>query len=134
MPATSIYPVLMTTDVPTTATFYREAFGFTPVFESDWYVSLSLDRWELAILDATHETVPQPFRGRTAAGVLLNIEVDDVDAVHARLAATGSHEIVLPPRSEDFGQRHFIIAGPDDVLIDVITPIEPTAEFAASFA
>jgi hypothetical protein len=42
---------------------------------------------------------------------------EDVDAVHA-----------------EFGQRHFIIAAPDGVLVDVITPIEPGPEFAEQFA
>jgi hypothetical protein len=36
-------------------------------------------------------------------------------------------------RSEDFGQRHFLVAAPDGVLVDVITPIEPSAEFAAQY-
>ena len=39
----------------------------------------------------------------------------------------------LSLRSEDFGQRHFIVAAPDGVLIDVITPIEPSASYAAQF-
>ena len=35
---------------------------------------------------------------------------------------------------EAFGQRHFITADPNGVLIDVITPIPPSAEFAAAYA
>lgn len=41
---------------------------------------------------------------------------------------------MLPLRSEAFGQRHFIAAGPDGVLVDVITPIPPTGEFVDAFA
>ena len=36
--------------------------------------------------------------------------------------------------TEDFGQRHFITADPNGVLIDVITPTPPSAEFAAQYA
>ncbi|MEO0913921.1 MAG: glyoxalase, partial [Pseudomonadota bacterium] len=36
--------------------------------------------------------------------------------------------------SEPFGQRHFITQAPCGALIDVITPIPPSAEFAAQFA
>jgi uncharacterized glyoxalase superfamily protein PhnB len=65
--------------------------------------------------------------------MLLNLEVGDVDAEYDRLVTRGPLEAVLPLRSEDFGQRHFIVAGPDGVLVDVITPIEPSAGYAAQF-
>lgn len=131
---TSSYPVLMTTDVAQTADFYRTTFGFEDTFASDWYVSLAHGSWELAILDAAHETIPASHRGAVATGVLLNLEVDDVDGEYARISALPGVEIALPVRSEDFGQRHFIVVAPDGVLVDVITPIEPSPEFAAQFA
>lgn len=134
MAVSSIYPVLMTDRVADTAAFYREHFEFQIVFEADWYASLRRDAWELAILDRAHETVPLAIRGSAAGGVLLNIEVTDVDAEYRRLVTTGALDAVLPLRSEPFGQRHFIVQGPDGVLIDVITPIEPDEEFAAQFA
>ena len=133
MTTTSVYPVLMSEDVPAAAEFYCQHFGFTPAFESDWYVSLRLEGFELALLHHSHETVPSGYRGRSAGGVLLNIEVDDVDAVYQRLVVDGSLSPTLALRSEAFGQRHFIITGPDNVLIDVITPIEPSETFAAQF-
>jgi catechol 2,3-dioxygenase-like lactoylglutathione lyase family enzyme len=133
MTLTSSYPVLMTRDVAATAAFYRDHFGFTVSFAADWYVSLKRDSWELAVLDTTHETIPAAYRGPVAAGLLLNLEVGDVDAEYARLVLDGPLEPVLPIRSESFGQRHFIVAGPDGVLVDVITPIEPAAEYAAEY-
>lgn len=132
MTLTSAYPVLMTEDVAATADFYRTHFGFEVTFEADWYVSLTRERWELAVVDVGHPSIP--VRGRPASGVLLNLEVDDVDAEYDRLVVHGPLDAVLPLRSEDFGQRHFIVGGPDDVLVDVITPIQPTGAFAAQFA
>ncbi|MEO7589484.1 MAG: hypothetical protein ABIS84_15805 [Arachnia sp.] len=85
----------------------------------------------MAVLDRDHETIPEAYRGVAAAGILLNIEVEDVDAVHAQLVGAGLLKAVAPIRSEDFGQRHFIVAAPDGVLVDVISPIEPAGEFAA---
>ncbi len=133
MTATSIYPVVMTEEVAPTAAFYRDHFGFEPTFETDWYASLRRGPWELAVLDVSHDTVPRAYRSRVAGGLVLNFEVDDVGAEYRRLVVGGPLRAVLPLRSEAFGQRHFIVAGPDDVLIDVITPIEPDTSFAAHF-
>ena len=53
--------------------------------------------------------------------------------MHDRLSAAGL-PILLGLRDEAFGQRHFIAAGPNDVLIDVIKPIPPSEDFAARYS
>lgn len=134
MQPTSYYPVLMTDDVAGTAAFWRQHFGFVPLFESDWYVHLQLptdERVNLAILDGSHPTIPAGHGGK-AGGLLLNFEVEDPDAVYERFRAAGL-PILLGLRDEDFGQRHFITADPNGVMIDVIKPIPPSAEFAAQY-
>ena len=134
MKSSQYYPVLMTDDVAGTAKFYRTHLRFRPVFDSDWYVHLQSsedDSVNLAILQGDHETIPASGRGR-ASGLLLNFEVDDVDAVYARMKADGL-EMLLDLRDEPFGQRHFITQGPNGVLIDIIKPIPPTAEFLAMY-
>ncbi len=134
MKAVSYYPVIMTTDVAGTAAFYIRHFGFEALFSADWYVHLQSKESEhvtLAVLDGSHETIPQAGRG-TISGLLLNFEVEDVDAVYDRLKAAGL-PILLDLRDEDFGQRHFITADPNGVLIDIIKPIPPSAEFAAQY-
>src|SRR5690606_5814330 len=91
MKVTSYYPVLMTGDVGGTAAFWQRHFGFVPRFESDWYVHLQSEADEqvnLAILDGDHETIPAAGRG-AVGGLLLNFEVEDVDAEYARLRAAG---------------------------------------------
>ncbi len=136
MKIAQFYPVLMVSDVAALAAFYRTHFGFKPLFELDWYTHLqSADdpAINLAILDAGHETIPEGFRGRTADGMLLNFEVADVDAVHARLQAHGL-PMLLGLRDEAFGQRHFITRDPAGTLIDVITPIPPSSEFLDAYA
>lgn len=134
MKTTSFYPVVMTGDVAGTASFYQRHFGFHALFASDWYVHLqSRDdaAVNLAILDGQHHTIPEMARG-TASGVILNFEVEDPDAVYRDLQAAGL-PILLTLRDEDFGQRHFITADPNGVLIDVIKPIAPSPEFAAAY-
>ncbi|WP_438750954.1 VOC family protein [Pararhizobium sp. O133] len=134
MKITSYYPVIMTDAVEATAEFYKRHFRFEALFSSDWYVHLqsTLDeRVTLAILDGSHHTIPQSGRGK-ASGLLLNFEVEDPDALYAEFQAAGL-PILLPLRDEDFGQRHFITADPNGVLIDVIKPIPPTGDFAAQY-
>jgi catechol 2,3-dioxygenase-like lactoylglutathione lyase family enzyme len=134
MHTTSFYPVLLSADVPAASAFYQRYFGFRPMYEADWYVHLqSVDDpgTNLAIVARDHETIPASARGRTG-GVLLNFEVEDVDAEYCRLGGEGL-EVALPLRDEVFGQRHFILQAPDGVLVDVIRPIPPSAEHAALY-
>uniref|UniRef100_UPI003F72E216 VOC family protein n=1 Tax=Roseinatronobacter sp. TaxID=1945755 RepID=UPI003F72E216 len=116
--------------------FYQAHFGFRPLFDSGWYVHLQSTEDEsvnLAILDCEHDTIPEVARSTMATGMLLNFEVPDAAQVYDTLQAKGL-PILLPLRDEPFGQRHFITRDPAGVLIDVITPIAPSAEFLAQYA
>jgi catechol 2,3-dioxygenase-like lactoylglutathione lyase family enzyme len=127
----SFYPVIMTHDVVGSKAFYLEHFNFEVTFETDWYVSLKAAQaplFELALLNPDHPTVPQDFRRGLHGGLLLNFEVDDVDVEYERLRTAGL-PILYELRSEDFGQRHFITADPNGVLIDVITVIPPSTAY-----
>lgn len=127
------YPVLATRDVAASRDFYTRHFGFETTFEADWYVSLrrpDAPQYELALLDHAHPTVPEGHRAALRGGLLLNFEVDDVDAEHRRLVTEAGLPEVLALRTEEFGQRHFIVAAPDGVLVDVITVVPPGEEYA----
>ena len=86
----------------------------------------------LAILAHDHATIPAVGHGQST-GLILNFEVEDVDAEDARLRAQGV-PVVKSLRDEPFGQRHAIFRDPNGVLIDVITPIPPEEGFAEGFA
>ncbi|MFI0845372.1 VOC family protein [Mesorhizobium sp. IMUNJ 23232] len=135
MKTTSYYPVLMTDDVAGTAAFYKKHFRFQALFENDWYVHLQSTedkRVNLGIVQWDHETVPLAGRAKSQ-GLLINFEVRDPDAVYARVQAAGL-PILHTLRDEEFGQRHFITADPNGVLIDVIKPIPPSEAFLAQYA
>ena len=134
MKTTSYYPVLMSDDVAAQAAFYKEHFAFEALFEADWYVHLRSTEDEtvnLGIVASDHETIPDDSRTRTQ-GLLINFEVEDADAVYARVQAAGL-PILLALRDEPFGQRHFITADPNGVLIDIITVIPPSEAFASQY-
>jgi uncharacterized glyoxalase superfamily protein PhnB len=50
----------------------------------------------------------------------LTIEVEDVDAVHAKVIAAGA-QILYPLTTEPWGVRRFFVTDPDGVIINVMT-------------
>lgn len=135
------YPVFIVPDLTPVRDFYVNHFGFRAVYDSDWYVHLhfaAADRppLELAFMrpDVSFQppALQAPFAG---PGVILTFEVEDVTALHAALAAAGVlRDVVVDLRDEAWGQRHFLIRDPAGILLDVVQPIPPAAEFAAGFA
>lgn len=130
---TSIFPTVCATDVAAVRHFYVGVLGFEVVFDSGWYVQLAApdDGPQIGVVQRDHDSVPPAFR-RDPAGVLVSVEVDDVDAVHDRVRTAGL-PLPLGLRDEDFGQRHFMTVDPAGTLVDVITPISPSARYAALY-
>lgn len=134
MKSTSYYPVIQVRDVQASARFYIDHLNFTALFESDWYIHLQSTEDEtvnLAILRFDHETIPEEGR-KLSQGVILNFEVEDPDACYSRMQAAGL-TILKPLCDEAFGQRHFITRDQDGILIDIIKPIQPSADYAADY-
>lgn len=133
MQTSSLYPLIQVADVEATSGFYETTLGFTRIFSSHWYVQLraaSPHPFEIALIEQDHDSIPEPARG-PSRNVILSFYVDDATAEYERLAAAGV-TIAQPLRDEVFGQRHFIAADPNGILIDVITPIEPDAAWLAA--
>jgi catechol 2,3-dioxygenase-like lactoylglutathione lyase family enzyme len=143
MSVTALYPVLMTDRPAALARFYAELLELEPVFEADWFVQLT---GQMGFVARDHDSVPERFRGATAAcrqgipagdvspsaGLLVTVEVDDVDAVHERAVAM-EVPIELTLRDEAWGQRHFIARDPDGTAVDVVQVIPASPEFAALY-
>ena len=129
MTVTALYPVLMTDRPTVLARFYAELLQLDTVFEADWFVQLT---GQMGFVARDHDSVPGRFRGATPTGLLVTVEVDDVDAVHERAVALGL-PMELSLRSEDWGQRHFITRDPDGVAVDVVQVIPVTSEAIAAY-
>ncbi|MFS0881162.1 VOC family protein [Metabacillus niabensis] len=132
----SFYPVILSEKLEETTEFYEMNFGFTPVFKSDWYVSLKINEnpipYELAIIDSHHHTIPENYR-KAAQGMIFNFEVDNVDEEYKRLIVSENLPIIQEMKDEDFGQRHFITCDPNGILIDVIQIIPPNETYRSQF-
>jgi catechol 2,3-dioxygenase-like lactoylglutathione lyase family enzyme len=125
-------PCLLVEDVPASAHFYVQHFGFRPRLELDWFTTLThQDRpYELGFVRADHDTVPAGYRGRRAQGLIIGLLVPDAKEVDTRLRAAGVR-VVLPLRDEPFGQRHVMVADPNDVLVDVVQTIPADPDWLA---
>ncbi len=137
MKTNSFYPVILTKQVEESSKFYTEYFGFDIIYKADWYVSLKSSSgnipFELALLDASHPTIPAAYQ-KLVQGLILNFEVEDVDKEYHRLIISEKLPLKLDIRDEAFGQRHFITSDPNGVLIDVIKVIPPSQEESTQYS
>jgi len=130
----SIYPVLMTEKLKESALFYKTYFSFTETFSSGWYISLSHpDGGELALIDATHESMPPHYRS-PVKGMILNIEVENATLMYNDIQGQNDSIIVMTLRDEEWGQRHFIVQDPNGIPVAVIEIIPPSEEFQKNYA
>jgi uncharacterized glyoxalase superfamily protein PhnB len=136
----SLFPVIITSALTAARDFYVQHLGFHAVFDTDWYVQLHAPRVDggvpLEIVFMSPELTSQPFPLRSAfngQGMLMTIEVNDVDTLYERLREAG-HEMVLELQDEPWGQRHFLLRDPSGTLLDVVKQIPLSPEYVIAYA
>ncbi|MFI9822359.1 VOC family protein [Streptomyces sp. NPDC052013] len=88
--------------------------GFEEVMNMGWMATLASPANPTAQISFFTEE-------RTAPVVPdLSVEVEDVDAVHARVRASGA-EIVRELRDEEWGVRRFFVRDPNGRVVNVLT-------------
>jgi uncharacterized glyoxalase superfamily protein PhnB len=95
-------------DIASSLAYYRDALGFDVAFEygePTYYVGLCRDDVALHLRAARD---PAWVAGNSA----LCVFVDDVDALHAELAARGAR-VVKPPQDYAYGMRDFDVTDLD---------------------
>ena len=113
---------IVTPKLAETKTFYTTVLGFSVTFENDFYLLLKApeDGGEISFLLPNHPSQQSLFHKEfNGGGVYLTIEVDDVDSVYKELKAKNI-QIKIELRDEPWGDRHFAIADPNDVAIDIV--------------
>ncbi|MEU0789916.1 VOC family protein [Amycolatopsis sp. NPDC005961] len=120
-------------DVAATTRFYREVIGLPVTVELDWFASVNAGApgYEISFVRRGHESVPEGYRARPVSGLAFGLVVEDARAEAKRLEEAGV-ELVTPVVDEAFGQRHFYVADPNGVLLDVIEMIPPDPDWAAA--
>lgn len=96
--------------------FYTDFLGFGVAMDMGWIVTLASPGNPTAQVSLFQK----PAQGPTQPLMSLTIEVDDVDAVHAKAAACGI-QIIYPLTDEPWGVRRFHVADPSGVIINVMS-------------
>ena len=113
---------IVTSKLAETKAFYTETLGFGVAFENEFYLLLHTPGGssEISFLLPDHPSqqplFQKPFQGQ---GMYLTIEVDDVDKLYNELKKKGA-EIKIALRDEPWGDRHFAIADPNGIGIDLV--------------
>ncbi|AKZ55972.1 Lactoylglutathione lyase [Streptomyces ambofaciens ATCC 23877] len=101
-------------DQLTTSRDFYGLLGFEEVMNMGWVTTLASPANPTAQISFFTEE-------RTAPVVPdLSVEVEDVDAVYARVLAAGA-EIVREPRDEEWGVRRFFVRDPGGRVVNVLT-------------
>ncbi|WP_145674054.1 VOC family protein [Chitinophaga polysaccharea] len=118
---------IITSKIAESKRFYTEILGFGVTFENDFYLLLHTPdkQSEISFLLPEHASQQPLFRPAfEGKGVYLTIEVEKVDEMYERIKAQGA-VIKIPIRNEPWGDRHFAIADPNGVGIDIVTYSQP---------
>ena len=95
-----------------TRAFLMTLLGFEVAMDMDWVVTLASPSNREAQITIISNNDP------AAPGI--SIEVDDVDAVHAKAVESGV-EIAYALRDEDWGVRRFMVREPGGAMINVLS-------------
>jgi uncharacterized glyoxalase superfamily protein PhnB len=95
-----------------TRDFFVELLGFEVAMDLGWVVTLA---------SATSPSAQVTIIGNDdPAAPGISVEVDDVDAVHARAVERGL-EIAYPLRDEEWGVRRFMLREPSGTIVNVLS-------------
>ena len=97
------------------ARFYRDRLGLTPRSSKSDFINFDWDgvRLSVSVHDRVTGTSKDPFR------IMINLAVDDVRAVHARLTSAGV-VFVRTPETEDWGGQVASFFDPDGNLLQLM--------------
>ncbi len=115
------YPIICTAKMHETVAFYEDHFGFRPVFEMSCFTLMRHSEKQdlcFAFLDSNHEAVPEHYKNGVS-GLILNLPVENVDLVYQQLYWEGV-QILMEPKSERCGRKHFMLTDPNGILVDVM--------------
>lgn len=115
---------IVTEDVPRLREFYVRVLRLAPQDYGDEYVEFPTERGTLAIFarGAQERLAPGSTKVSSNRSMLLEFEVDDVDAEYKRLESLDV-ECVKPPTTQPWGNRSIYFRDPDGDLVNFYTRV-----------
>lgn len=129
-----IVPELVCSDFPRSLAFYCDICGFRIRYDrpEDRFAYIERDGAELMleqVTDGPRSFVAAPLEAPFGRGMNLQIEVADVDSIHARAVAAGAR-VFLPMEErwyrdgdDELGNRQFVLSDPDGYLLRFFSPL-----------
>lgn len=130
----SSFSVFIVNDLVAAKSFYTENLSFEVVFSGEWYIHLvSSTGVQIGFMLPDQPTQPPFFhKAYPGEGVIFSLEVEDAEAAFT-YAKSKSLNITLELRSEDWGQKHFVIQDPNGVYVDIVQSFEPSEEYQSDY-
>lgn len=116
------FPIVITKKLKESQDFYTKNFGFTTVFEADWYIHLRHESSKVEIGFMIPDLKNQPPGLRAAydkKGIIFSLETDNAKHCYETLKEKGL-SFILPLKDEEWGQRHCIVEDPSGLYIDIV--------------
>ncbi len=111
-----VVPNIVSPDMDASTAFYVEFLGFQVVMDLGWIVTYASPSNPTAQINVSPGDPPAGEQFRP----YLTIEVDDVDAVHARAVERG-YDIVHPLTNESWGVRRFFVREPGGLVLNILS-------------
>jgi len=108
-------------DVPASAAFLTDHFGFQEQMATDGFASLAREDAGLNVifLHRGLPTLPADQRDDHAQGLILALTVEDLDGELTRLQGEGV-TITMPLTEEEWGERAFQVRDPNGVIVQLV--------------
>lgn len=117
-----------TDDVPGVVAFYERALGVTAEWATDQFAEIVTPGATIAISATalTDRFAAGAVAPRANGGLMLEFQVDDVDADRDRIAALAGG-LVMEPTTLPWGNRSMLFRDPEGTLLNFFTPVTPEA-------
>jgi uncharacterized glyoxalase superfamily protein PhnB len=109
--------LVATDDVPGMTRFFARAFEAAPQFENDMFSEFVLpSKFRIAFFKPVGKSASTFRAASDRGGCAFGVTVEDVDALHARVAAMAGEfrlEISGPPKDHPWGEKSFLLTDGD---------------------
>lgn len=109
---------LIVRNVPAAVDFFERVVGLTTRFNDLNFAEMESSAVTIMLSPAALVPI------RPAAGIILHFQVEDVAAARERAARNGA-TILIEPMFTDWGTESLLIAGPEEMVIDLYRWVGP---------